>query len=104
MHLARKWHELSAASTKTTDDYMDVGARVHPCLKLVAELVDDRAHGPVGAIGQPTDRGARHDAHRSGDLQQQVQVLARALAPLDSAEQLVRPSRAFTARRTFINF
>src|SRR5918999_341241 len=67
----------------------------HVLLELVPEQLDVGAKRPRGGVTQRA-KGSYVDA--VGDVQQQVHVLAPALAALDALEDLHRPPRALPAR------
>src|SRR3954466_2044548 len=67
--------------------------------KLAAELPHRLLDRPAGAVGQPADRGTRHDADAVADLFEDGEVLLPALPPADAIDDLQHPAGPFAARR-----
>src|SRR5687768_6400965 len=65
-------------------------------LELRAEMLDERAHRHRGGVAERTDRAALDVV---GDVVQEVEILALALAVLDTVDHAVEPAGAFSARR-----
>ena len=75
--------------------------RLDASFEFTAILVHDGPNGPVVAIRETADGRPGGQAHRTGDLENEIQVLEGASTVLDAKQQLQQPVGAFPAMRVY---